>query len=321
MLQLDLFQHAPRDYYEALRCLGGLHLAGCGAALARHRVNSPHGPDPGPVEEAAAWLAARLPAPGDDLVAFGRSAWSLCATVQRRWAPTLLAPDGKVGEEVMAEVAGRALQRMGQAGVPPSRSLVPGLPWGVLHLFADRPVEARESLLAYLMDAEPSAVACQALGQACRILGRADEASRAFREGCSLDPGADAWPWSNSELAEKRSGFAGDPIFSGEWWVVGAYLLGEFPPYEKARPVLITKRWRRFLRDREAWAGGQFPAPVLFFAGLFLSEQGSLLEVSELAMVRNALRELHPDAYALHMEILAEREEPLPFAGREYFAW
>jgi hypothetical protein len=85
---------------------------------------------------------------------------------------------------------------------------------------------------------------------------------------------------------------------------VGAYLEGVFPAFERAPREVVSRRWQRFLRLREAGQERGEGAAALFFAGLSLSEHGLLLPAADLGLVRETLQRLHPEGWELHREQL-----------------
>jgi len=212
---------------------------------------------------------------------------------------------------------------MDAAGASPRSPLAEGLPWGVFELWRGRPASARQPLLAWLQGTEPAAIACLALGDACWVGGRRDEAACAYREGYGLDPSGEAWRVADPSIPLLRQRIEGMPAYAGPWWAVGAYLDGGFPAYGEAAPPVIARRWRRFAAWRERWvsSGEQVSDPVLFFAGLFLSEQGSRLGDRELRVVRETLRTLHGDAYEWHREVLGDRGDPGTTCPDASFGW
>ena len=93
------------------------------------------------------------------------------------------------------------------------------------------------------------------------------------------------------------------------------------PRYLRAEPAQIARRWRLFLRMRENPDTGGYPGPVLFFSGLFLSDHGTALPGKDLAVVRETLRRIHPEAFAVHMEKLEDWGPPAAAPGRFHPAW
>ena len=157
-----------------------------------------------------------------------------------------------------------------------------------LDLFQDAPRFYHRALEARLPEAsaEPELFAASTLSL-CRQL----------REGDNVPAAC----WVVASLARRalRREFHGDPDYAGPWWLVGAYLDQRLPRIEAAPQTLLEARLERFLR-------GTGEPPAQFYAGLFLSGHGPLLPHAALTTVRRTLRTLHPEAYAAHMERLAE---------------
>ncbi len=302
-MQLDLFAHAPRHYHEAVARLGCLDLAGCRAALAEHRRQFPHGPDPAPVIAAADWLAAMLPADASPR-AWGAAVLAACRALGEGRAPgALSSPHAEVAVRARAVLARGALARGAEVGLRGAAPLAEGLPWGVLALWAGDPEGARAALSEGLERCHVEAPASWlALGDACWVLGRREEAWVAYREGCGLDPGgATGWrPAADRELAALGRRHRDDPDLGGDWWAVAAVLEGDFPPFASASPGAVAQRWRRFTRLRQ----GDAPAPTVFYAGLAVSARGQWLATADLADLRRTLRGLHPEAWRRHREQL-----------------
>lgn len=316
-MQLDLFQHAPRHYHDSIRRLAHLDLEGCRDALGRHRRQSPHGPDPEPVEAAAHWLEARLPEPEEGPGVCAVRVLDLCRALRGAGGdlPGLLRSGTDQVSVLISSLACRGLDAMGGVGATSADPLTSEVPWGVFHLLAGNPFEARSALLEFLPHHGRSAVGWAALGEACDRAGRGDEADRAWREGYGLDHTGGGWAPVAPRIERLQKEFSTDPLFAGPWWAVGAYLEGRLPRYGRTEAAVVSRRWRWFVGHPD-----QSP-PVQFFAGLFLSEQGAGLPVDDLARVRRALRDLHPEAYALHRERLEELGPPEPVArGRDFVA-
>lgn len=324
MRQLGLWEDAPRHYHEALRRLGRLDPVGCRAALGEHARQSPAGPDPEPVAAAAAWLEGRLPPLGEATPEMGRRLLHLCRALREgEGVPDVLRPQGDTGRDALRCAALRAMEQV-RRGAVCALDRVPGpdgLPWGVFAIWAGEPAAGRQHLLARLEEDRPSPAACLALGDAAWALGRAEEARCAYREGYGLDPEGGGWAPADPEIPALRARAEAVPGFSGNWWAVGAYLEGLFPAYPEAPPALVARRWRRFAARRQQWLPRRLPDPALFFAGLFLSEQRDRLSDADLGTVRETLRDLHGEAFALHREHLEERGPPRPPARGPYFAW
>ncbi len=220
----------------------------------------------------------------------------------------------------MDSLAREALRKASGAGTPLSASAGGGLPWGVFLLLSGDPEQACRTLKEFQRVHGPTAAAYLALGEACRDAGRPGEAERAWREGYGLDPAGRSWGPEPEWVTVLREDFAADEVFAGDWWAAGAYLDGRLPRYGRTGVDLVARRLRRF-RDADASETGTTSAPVLFFSGLFLSEHGDRLPDGDLARVRRTLRRLHPEAFALHMEVLREQGPPADFGGGEYLAW
>jgi len=159
------------------------------------------------------------------------------------------------------------------------------------------------------------------LAQACHEAGRFDEGQRAWREGYGRDPGGRCWGPEPQWIATVRGEFADDENFGGDWWVVGAYLEGRLPRYQRTRGDGLAQRLRRFRQEACGAVCGEQDAAVRFFGGLFLSEHGVLLTHNDLAAVRHTMRRLHGEAFAMHMEILAEQGPPSESRGAEWMPW
>ena len=311
--QLDLFLHAPRHYHLAIERLSALDLRGCEVALAEHRRLFPFGSDPGPVEEAARWLAEHLPGEDAEIPLYGRQALEACRVLVGGCAPAAFS---RVGPETARRAAGslasRCLRKMAAAEVEPSTPLTGDLPWAVFHLWAGDPWAARRGLETFVRGREESPLAYLALGDALWQAGRPEESLRAYREGYGLDPDGEGWVPASPRMAEIRGPLAAEPFFAGEWWAVGAYLDARFPSYRGATPEVVGKRWERFLRFLgEMPESGAAPhprrgQPPLFFAGLVLSENARWVGLRDLEFVRKTLRELNPQAYEIHLERLDE---------------
>lgn len=324
MTQLGLWEHAPRFHHEALRCLGRLDFPGCRGALVEHSRYFPGGSDPEPVAAAAAWLEARLPGPGEAPKEIGRKLLDLCRALREDVAvPDVLRRPGSTGREALRSAAARAMGEVRRGGATPEE-LIPGpegLPWGVFSLWTGGLAAARRHLLGRLEGLGPTAEACLALGDAAWEAGRGEDARCAYREGYALDPAGGGWAPADPEMAALRARAEAAPGFSGAWWAVGAYLEGLFPAYPEAPPALVARRWRRFAVRRQGWLPLRLSDPPLFFAGLFLSEQGGRLPGENLRAVRETLAVLHADGYAWHREQLEERGSSSPGARGPYFAW
>lgn len=255
------------------------------------------GPDAAPVKEAVAWLEARVGGAAQDPARQGRPWLEACRALLEGRAPApALTPGGEMAKRVIRALSRRAEQSRAAAGLRATDPLADGLPWGIFRLWSGDPGGARQGLLANVCEHDDSPLAWLALGDACWASGWQEDAWRAYREGFGRDPAGGGWRPACGEVAALPQRFARDPLFSGPWWAVGAYLEGAFPSFERAAPEALTRRWQRFLSAEEA--------PVLFFSGLFLSEHGLLLPVADLAMVRRTLAKLHPEAYEMHRERL-----------------
>jgi tetratricopeptide (TPR) repeat protein len=306
-MQLNLFTDAPRHYFLALERLAQFDFEGCRAALDDHQRYFPRGPDVRPVEEAARWLEERVPAPTSGPAKFGRGALELCrALLEDRASPAF----ARVGPDTVTRsartLAVRALAAMAETGVDPADPLSSELPWGVFRLWAGDFVGARSALERFLRSRGPKPAAWLALGDALWQVGRRDEALRAYRDGYGLDPSGGGWAPVCPRPVELKQSFENDPSYSGDWWAVGAYLDGNFPSYRGAGADDVFGRWKGFGQIRRAALEDRQSAPTLFFSGLFLSENGRWLRAPDLALVRQTLRELHPEAYETHLEQLED---------------
>ncbi len=310
MSQLDLFDHAYRHYHEALRALGRLDLEVFETNLERHRASGGNPREIERAEEAAAWLRQHVPPPDLAVEAWGRASVALCRALREGLAEGgVLARRGEVTASIVGQAARDALRRMAEEGIPGSRPLAAGLPWGVFRLLAGSPEGAMEDLAVFLRTRGPSAPAAHALGEALASLGREEEAFRAWREAYGASPFDPGWGPEPLPIASLRAAFRDDPLFAEAWWAVGAYVDGRFPRYALAGPAEASSRWRRFLAGDEAFRRGELSAPVLFFLGLHPSEHGHLLPPRDAGRVRRVLRSLHPEACELHLEQL-ERQGP-----------
>ncbi|MDW7711931.1 MAG: tetratricopeptide repeat protein [Deferrisomatales bacterium] len=309
MGQLDLFLDAPVHLLAAMRLLERLDLEGCRRELAlQRRVLPGADPDPSGLEGAASWLESRLPGPACSAPEYGAAGLLLCRELIAGHAEALRGLGEGTRRGVARTLAGWALGRARGEGLGERSEVVDGLPWAVFHLFAGRPGAALGPLLERALGGGGGSGAWLALGDALRAQGRREEALAAYREGAGLDPGLTAWRPAEPLVEELRRGFETDPLFGGSWWVVGAYLEGDLPRYRRAPPALRAARWQRFAALRADGA----PAPVVFFGGLLLSEQGTSLPDEQLEAVRRVLQGLHPAAFALHRQALAEGGPPLP---------
>lgn len=310
--QLDLFASAQRHYTRAEACLGTLDLDGCRAGLAAHREACPDGRDPQPLAEAAEWLDRRIPVQGDDPDSYGRRCLALCQHLRENGAlpPLLIARPGLRGA-CAAAVARRALAWGRRAGLAAETVLDADLPWAVLNLVAGDLAGAERGLLQFLNRAPAGSGAWLALAEVCEGSGNDREAACALREGYGLDPDGTSWGPAGTHANSLRAEYRGDFLFDGAWWLVGAYLEDRLPRYVLSDPARVAERHRRFI----ALCQDAAPAPVRFFAGLFLSEQSALLPHAELVAVRRTLRELHPAGYRVHMERLEELGPPAAQPG------
>jgi len=308
--QLDLFASAQRHYTRAEACLAALDLDGCRAGLAAHREACPDGRDPQPLAEAADWLDRRIPVQEDDPDSYGRRCLALCRLLRESGAlpPLLVALSGLRGA-CAAAVARRALAWAREAGLAAETVLEDRLPWAVLNLVAGDLAGAQRGLLRFLngLNGAPAGSgAWLALAEACEGAGNDQEAAGALREGYGLDPDGTSWGPAGRRADSLRAEYRGDFLFDGAWWLVGAYLEERLPRYVLSDAARVAERHRQFI----ALCQGAAPSPVRFFAGLFLSEQSALLPHAELVAVRRTLRELHPEAYRVHMERLEELGPP-----------
>ena len=301
MRQLELFRDAPRHYIVAVERLGRLDFAGVETALEAHRRVFPGGPDPGPLERAAAWLRKRVPAV--DAPGGGADALALCRALAEGRAPEpFLGGRPDLCRRIARTVASRFLRAARAAGIPLGSPVAGGLPWGVLALWTEEWREARAALETAVRRDPVAGLAWLALGDALVGLGRADAARAAYREGFGLLPREEAWPVADPEIPRRRAELRSEAVWAGDWWAVGAYEEGVFPRYGRLGARELEARAERFFR---LWEQGR--APEAFFQGLAVSEQGTDAPLELCAGVRRRLREINAEAFHRHMERRAAR--------------
>ncbi len=296
MRQLELFRDAPRHYIVAVERLGRLDFAGVEAALEAHRTVFPGGPDPRPLEGAAAWLRDAVPAV--DAPGGGADALVLCRVlVEGRVSEPFLGERPDLCRRIANTVASRFLSSARSRGIPLGSSLAQGLPWGVFALWTGEWNAARAALEAAVRRDPDAGLAWLALGDALVGVGRGEAARAAYREGFGLLPREEAWPVADPEIPLRRVELRSDPVWAGDWWAVGAYEEEVFPRYGRLGPRDLEARAGRFFR---LWEQGM--APEAFFQGLAVSEQGTHVPLDLCTGVRRRLQELNAEAFHRHME-------------------
>ncbi len=302
MAQLDLFQDAPMYYITAVERLGRLDWEGMEQALAAHSRLFPRGPDPEPVRRAARWLRDALPSL--DVPRRGSDALQVCRTLLEGRVPdAFLRERPDLRRRVACTVASLFLESARAAGIPLSESLAQGLPWGVFGLWTGRVDEARVALERTVRADPEAGLAWLALGDALTLQGSEAAARAAYREGFGLLPCEHEWPLADALVVRARDELRAEAVWSGPWWVVGAYEEGVFPRYARLTPQEIQARGERFSRLCQE---GRYPEA--FFQGLAISEQGAPAGGDLCAAVRRKMRSLNPQVFSLHMERIRQRK-------------
>jgi hypothetical protein len=252
-------------------------------------------------------LEEAMPLPGEEPDSFGRRALAACRAIREGRAAGFAGLGGAAGRAAATALALASLERARDAGRSLDEPLADGLAWGAFCLWAGRDREAQEALERFLSKEGISSPAYLALGDSLWRQGRAHPSLVAYREGYLADPGGGGWPAECPLVVTARQRLTDDPEWGPEWWAVGAYAEGIFPPFGRATAEEARRRWERFQALRELRLAGEAVDARLFASGLLLSENTEAVLSGgrmDLLLIRRTLQEVNPAAWARHRETL-----------------
>jgi len=294
--QLDLFADSPREYNTAMHFLGMLEIEKCRQALVHHMKRFPASTRPDAALEACDWLEPVLC--GD--ACGGALAMDACIALWTNRAPGFSGLPGAVGVIAMRTLALRAIEVMKSRAARPTDIVGAGLPWGAFFLFAGKGAEAISSLKVVAVSSPLSGLPRILIADALWSTSRRDACLEHYRDGYGRDPDGSGWRPLDTRVGEFRKEVLSEDIFGEDWWVVGAYLAGRFPPFRKKGSAELLARLQVFEDARESGVQDS----VVFLLGTELSVQG--IEMPRLIRVRKAMAKLHPEGFKLHMEQVAK---------------